>query len=74
MYSGLTKVLDKIQKVMVDGSICLDYRGVPECRSFVLQQTSGKSGLFGGESKHVNTYNIHTYILLFVMLVDDIAK
>lgn len=69
MYSGLTKVLDKIQKVMVDGSICLDYRGVPECRSFVLQQTSGKNVI----------YYIHMYIycisnLLNVMLVDDIAK
>ena len=48
--NGLSKVLDLAQQILKDGSLCYDYKGLEECRTFVLNENSDISDLFGSAS------------------------
>ena len=48
--NGLSKVLDLAQQILKDGSLCYDYKGLEECRTFVLNENIDISDLFGSAS------------------------
>jgi len=50
VYSGLSKVLELIQRILIDGSLLKDYKGNNECRSFVLNENNDVTDLFGSAS------------------------
>jgi len=50
VYSGLSKVLELIQRILTDGSLLKDYKGNNECRSFVLNENNDVTDLFGSAS------------------------
>ena len=50
VFSGLSKVLDLAQHILKDGSLCFDYKGLEECRTFVLNENNDIADLFGSAS------------------------
>jgi len=50
MSGGLSEVLELVERILKDGSKCVDYRGREECRSFVLEESGTQTGLFGSSS------------------------
>jgi len=48
LWDGLPKVLEVTQRILTDGSLKYDFRGAPECRTFVLNENdSQQNDLFG---------------------------
>ena len=50
VFNGLSKVLDLAQQILKDGSLCFDYKGQEECRTFVLNENNDIADLFGSAS------------------------
>lgn len=50
VFSGLSKVLELAQQILKDGSLCFDYKGREECRTFVLNENNDIADLFGSAS------------------------